>query len=317
MQMRFLPIVILLLYIVFANDITAQQQPENPGFEEWEEFGIGPDTLEPVNWSSLKSSDGGDLINLVIPQVWEQTTDAHSGMYAVKLINMPILTLVAPGTLTNGRVHATLPPTDAYVYTIDEDPQWHTPFTDMPDSLTAWAKYFPESTDIAHIIAVLHTDTAKIFDTTQTNWVAVASIDLSDPIDEWTRFSAPFTYLNSNTPEFLLFGIFVGDAVNSTVGSTLYLDDLELIYYNTGQEIISKNEIEIFFRNSELIVNMDPDVSGVASNLEVYDLSGRKIWSEKFTASNSNRFNTTLASGTYICKISSADWNFTQKIIKR
>jgi hypothetical protein len=315
--MKLLPIVFLLLFIVFSNNITAQQQPENPGFEFWEEFGIGPDTLEPVDWSSLKSSDGGDLINMVIPQVWEQTTDAHSGMYAVKLINMPILTLVAPGTLTNGRVHATLPPTDAYVYTIDEDPQWHTTFTDMPDSLTAWAKYFPESTDIAHIIAVLHTDTAKIFDTTQTNWVAVANIDISEQVTDWTRFSVPFTYLNNDTPEFILFGIFVGDAENSTVGSTLYLDDIELIYYNTGQESISREEIEIFFRDSELIVNLDYEISGDDSNLEIYDLSGRKIWSEKFTASNSNRFKTNLKSGTYICKISNAEWNFTQKIIKR
>ena len=135
---------------------------ENPGFEYWEEIGFGPDTLEPVEWNSLKTSDGGEFINNVIPVVWYRSTDAHSGMYSVKLVNSPIAGLVAPGTLTNGRVHATLPPSDAYVYTIDSMPEFSTPFTDMPDSLQIWAKFFPDSSDIAHVIVILHTDTAKI-----------------------------------------------------------------------------------------------------------------------------------------------------------
>jgi hypothetical protein len=102
-----------------CNCIIGQQQVPNSGFELWEEFGFGPDTLEPVNWNSLKSSDGGDLINGVIPVTLERSTDAHSGMYSAKLTNDTILIFVAPGAMTNGRVHATLPPTDAYVYTVD------------------------------------------------------------------------------------------------------------------------------------------------------------------------------------------------------
>jgi len=68
----------------------------NSGFELWEEFGFGPDTLEPVNWNSLKSSDGGDLINGVIPVTLERSTDAHSGMYSAKLPMTPSLFLWLP-----------------------------------------------------------------------------------------------------------------------------------------------------------------------------------------------------------------------------
>ncbi|MCD4735654.1 MAG: hypothetical protein K8R53_06390 [Bacteroidales bacterium] len=202
----------IILGLFFVSVVQGQQQPENPGFEFWEEIGFGPDTLEPVNWSSLKTSDGGELINSVIPVVWERSTDAHGGNYSIKLYNDTILTLVAPGTLTNGRVHAALPPTDAYVYTIKEDPQWNTPFTETPDSLTAWAKYFPQEGDLAHVIAILHTDTAKIADSTMFNWVAIAHIELPEQVDDWTKFTAPFVYLNTDTPEYILFAMYAGDA---------------------------------------------------------------------------------------------------------
>ena len=148
----------------------------------------------------------------VIPVTLERSTDAHSGDYSVKLRNDTILIFVAPGTMTNGRVHATLPPADAYVYTIDSLPEFNTPFTDLPDSLTAWIKFFPQENDIAHVTAILHSDTAKIADSTQTNWIAVASIDVPVQVDEWTQFSAPFQYLNNNTPEYILFAIYAGDA---------------------------------------------------------------------------------------------------------
>jgi len=86
--------ILLLVTIIFTSSIVTigQQQPQNPDFEEWEDVGIHPDTLEPVNWSSLKTSDGGDLINAAIPVGWFQSEDAHSGMYSVKLLsnNHPI-----------------------------------------------------------------------------------------------------------------------------------------------------------------------------------------------------------------------------------
>ena len=39
---------------VFLLNISHAQQIENPGFETWDGTGA---TLEPVNWSSLKTSD--------------------------------------------------------------------------------------------------------------------------------------------------------------------------------------------------------------------------------------------------------------------
>lgn len=317
--MNYRPILILVSVLFMTTLFTyGQQQPQNPDFEEWEDVGIHPDTLEPVNWSSLKTSDGGAAINKVIPVVWYQSMDAHSGMYSIKLESKEILTLVAPGTLTNGRVHAAIPPTDAYVYTSDSLPDWNTPFTDLPDSLSIWAKYMPQGSDVAHVIAVLHTtNEAKIFDTTMTNWVAVANVDITGDVDEWTEFEVPFTYLNSETPEYLLFGIFIGDAENATAGSILYLDDFEFIYHETGIPSSAKNSVNIYFSNDALIANFQNTEIGEDCNIEIVDLSGRVLLSKQINPNEINTINADIPAGMYICNIRNKSYNYSQKIIKK
>lgn len=311
---------LFLIAIIFAfvniGVTYGQQQPENPGFEYWEEYGYGPDTLEPVNWNSLRTSDGGDLINGVIPVTLERSTDAHTGMYSVKLENDTILGMVAPGTMTNGRVHATLPPSDAYVYTIDTMPEFNTPFTDLPDSLKVWAKYFPQGGDIGRIVAILHSDTAKIADPLQTNWIAVANIDFTEETTEWTEFEVPFVYLNSNTPEYLLFAIYAGDAANSLLGSILYLDDFEMIYHETNIQTFTKENISIYFSNDKLVTNLLNTNINEECELEIIDLSGRIILSKQIKSDEISRINVNIPAGIYICKIQNSSINFSQKIIK-
>ena len=310
-------ILFLVTFIFTANIVSiGQQQPQNADFEEWEDVGIHPDTLEPVNWSSLKTSDGGELINAAIPVGWFQSTDAHSGMYSVKLESKEILTLVAPGTLTNGRVHAAVPPTDAYVYTIDTVPDWHTPFTDLPDSLSIWTKYLPQANDIAHVIAVLHTDEGKIFDSTMTNWVAVANIDIPEEVSEWTEFKVPFTYLKDETPEYLLFGIFIGDAVNATIGSILYLDDFEFVYHETAIPDFAQNNINVYFSNNQLIADLHNTGIEEDCELEIVDISGRILISKQIKSDEINKIHINIPAGIYICNIQNKSYNYSQKIIK-
>ena len=293
-----------------------QQQIENPGFEFWEEYGFGPDTLEPVNWNSLKSSDGGNFINKVIPITLERSTDAHSGDYSVKLRNDTILIFVAPGTMTNGRVHATLPPSDAYVYTIDSLPEFNTPFTDKPDSLSAWIKFFPQENDIAHVAAILHSDTAKIADSTQTNWIAFASIDVPVQVDDWTQFIVPFQYLNTNTPEYILFAIYAGDAQNSKPFSVMYLDDIELIYHETGIHARLEDVLKLGVTGNNLTVYLPAKYDGQLVNLEITDIFGRRVVSQNFNSKPSNSFTIDLPQGIYVCRVKGTNFSLEEKFIK-
>jgi hypothetical protein len=205
-----------------------QQQPENPGFESWETIS-GLTVQEPVDWSSIKTTDGGTIVNNAAPYVWDKSTDAHSGNYSVKLYNAnTIIGIVASGIVTNGRVHADIAG-NGWVFTDTGNEQWRTALTQKPDSVVIWAKYTPVSGDIAQMKALLHTGTAKIPDAAQSNWIALAELNIPNSTPTWTRFSAPFNYFNSNTPQYILF-VVSSAGTSAHVGSIAYFDDIELIY---------------------------------------------------------------------------------------
>ncbi|MBN2174763.1 MAG: hypothetical protein JW731_11575 [Bacteroidales bacterium] len=214
---------ISLFILLFPVVAICQQQPENPGFENWEDVGLNVD--EPVDWSSIKTADqyGG-----LAPYVWDQSTDAHSGNYSVKLYNNTVLGIVAAGTLTNGRVHAELAGT-GYVFSVLDDARWVTPFTQKPDSVVVWAKFFPQGGDIGQVKAVLNTGSAIIPDAGQADYIALAQINITSQTSSWTRFSAPFTYFNSTDPTYILFVLNAANE-NAHNGTIAYFDDLQLIY---------------------------------------------------------------------------------------
>jgi hypothetical protein len=222
--MKKIVLTVSLSMICFA--FAYSQQPENPGFEFWENVGLN--VPEPVDWSSIKTSDGGSFINGLAPYVWDQSTDAHTGNYSVRLYNNSALGIVASGMVTNGRVHAELSGT-GWAFTDPANSQWNTPLTLKPDSVAVWIKYTPAGSDVAQVKALLHTGSAKIPDAAQTNWIAMAEIDIPETLTTWTRVSAPFHYFNSNTPEYVLF-VLSAAGTSATMGSVAYFDDLELIY---------------------------------------------------------------------------------------
>lgn len=222
-----------LLYTIFALTFSflgiSQTQPENPGFENWEDVSLDED--EPVDWSSIKTSDGGWLINTFAPYVWEQSTDAHTGQYSIRLTNIyvSLADKVAAGTITNGRVHAESNGT-GWVYTIPTESGWNTPLTQKPDSIAVWAKFTQAGADVAQVKAVVHDGTtAKIADEDSVNYIAVAKINISESVSSWTRFSAPFEYINDNDPAYILMVLSAADDL-ATEGTEAFYDDVEFIY---------------------------------------------------------------------------------------
>jgi hypothetical protein len=217
----------VLFSIAISISAYSQQQPENAGFENWETIS-GLTTQEPVDWSSIKTSDNSG-INPLAPYVWDKSTDSHSGIYSVKLENKnTFVGIVAAGLMTNGRVHAEITG-NGWVFTDINNSQWNTPLTQKPDSIVVWAKFTSVSGDVAQARALLHTGSAKTPDAAQTNWIATAQIDIPTSVSTWTRFSAPFTYLNSNTPQYILI-VLNSAGFTAHVGSVAYFDDVELIY---------------------------------------------------------------------------------------
>src|SRR4030042_4172527 len=216
----------------FFVAVRAQDQLENPGFENWDEIGISAtDTIrEPVDWSSLKTSDNESLSSLA-PVVCWRSGDAHTGSYSVKLENIATL-VIANGTVTNGRVHADINTSKAYMYTDPGDGRWNNPFTSRPDSITGWYKYMPQGLDTMEVMIILHRGNGKQPDTEYLNdRVAVGHFRTGVSTGNiWTRFSAPFKYTSDQAPQYALAILNSGNGYTPIAGSIAFFDDLLMVY---------------------------------------------------------------------------------------
>lgn len=216
--------------LCLASLLRAQPQLENAGFEDWGD--VGTATEEPLEWSSVKTSDGGALINGFAPQLCWRDSDAHTGLFSTDLRTVSSIAGAAAGLLTNGRVHAEFTVANSYVFSDLTNSGWNTVCGSRPDSLIGWFKAAPQPGDHAKITALMHVATGKLpmFDT-YPNWVGTATWTGPDVEQSvWTRFSVPFVYIDNRQPEHVLLAMSCGDSTNSLVGTQAWFDDMGLIY---------------------------------------------------------------------------------------
>ena len=289
------------------------QNIENPGFEDWEDAGTVID--EPVDWSSIKTSDAGSFINNAAPVVWEQSSEAHSGNYSVKLFNVATFGIVATGIVTNGRVHADFDPDLGYVFTTLEDEGWNTPFTGRPDSIVAWAKYEPAGGDTARVQVLLHEGLASQppnpgYPGTR---IGYAEINISGNVNSWTRFAAPFDYYSPNNPEYILFVLSAGAGTQPVEGSIVYFDDLQLTYDASGVDRSILSHTSIHAANGYIYLVNLPEHYKDELTLDIFDLTGASIRSIRIN-NKQHRIKTSLKEGLYVVKLSGSEGLLTKKL---
>jgi hypothetical protein len=267
----------LLLVFLLGNSchIYGQTQFENAGFEQWEN--VGTSTEEPLEWSSIKTSDVASL-NSVAPKVLFQSTDAHSGSYSIKLENKASFGIVANGTITNGQVHADMNPSNGYVFTNTSDSKWHTVFTDRPDSVVGWYKYQPSGSDKGKVEIILHTGLGENPENgTLPNWVGHARFNMANAtVTSWTRFSVPFHYYTLNSPQYMLAVLTSGDSTLAVNGSVAYFDDLEMIYNPVSVEEQFMSDIRFLQENDGLTLFFQGIGKGIIQT-RVIDITGRLL----------------------------------------
>lgn len=311
----------LLIGVVLTCAIAnAQYQLENVGFEDWEDIlASETDTIrEPVNWSSLKTSDVPGLATAA-PNVCSRTTDAHSGEYALDLINISsFASIVANGVATNGRMHPDLITDLAYIYTDTKDSQWNTPFTGRPDSITGWIKYTPSGDDTLQIKVTLHGPIGKLPDPDYLdNWVAWAEYKSpQNTTDSWIRFSTPFTYFSDMDPEYVLVNLNSGNGFSPVAGSRLLVDDLEMIYNTPQSSKLQKKDADGFLY---AVGNRQLVLKGLEysqfQTISIYDLTGKLLWSEKLSSDQVNITPANLVNGLYLVTLSGSNTLFAQKLM--
>ena len=304
----------LLLVFSFVLGFSAfAQQFQNGGFEEWEDVGLGAEMLEPVNWSSIKTSDL-DNLNLLVPVVWSISDDVHSGEHSVYLLNIETLGIVATGMITNGRVHADLNPDLAYVYTNQEDPRWNSPFAGRPDSVVGWYKCNPAEGDFGTVKVALHVGDLHI-PGDEANLVAMAHLELSTvAVTEWTRFAVAFEYYLEVNPDYQLTILYSGNGTEALADSEAWFDDVEFIY---NPESVSENKLEnLLVYSSYGKINISIKGQDIDEyKIVVNDLMGRHIFNGKLQTGENLQISSGISKGVYIVSAINGSSSYSRKIV--
>jgi hypothetical protein len=304
---------LIILSFVFTSISYSQTQFENGGFEVWEDVGLGADKMEPVNWSSIKTSDNSGL-NTVAPVVWGVSDDAHSGSYSVYLHNVATLGIVATGTLTNGRVHPSLFPDSAWVYTDVNDPNWHSTMTWRPDSVAGWYKSNAAEGDFGTVKVALHKGSLQL-PGDETNIVGIAYYEMPPgTVSNWTRFSVPIQYTSSDNPDYQLTVLTAGNGVDAFDGSEIWFDDIEFIYNNSSVEDHLTDNFMVFAFDGKINISVT-NTSNDNYGLYVRDIMGRDLYSTKNYKGQSLSISEHLKSGIYFVTLIKGNQRISRKVM--
>lgn len=258
--------------MLLVTGLANAQQLTNPGFESWEVKG---DYTDPANWNTLNA-----LVDFGFDASTTQTTDAHSGNYAVKLesITSPFNDL--SGVLCTGPIL---------------DDQFNADFSRMkiafsgaPQKFEFYYKSDPEPGDTSIVFMCLTRWNASL---EKTDTIATAIKLFYDSVGAYTQASITFEYESSLAPDSMF--IIASSSANGftpTVGSVLILDDLLLVY---GPTAIEENKtasvsVELFPNPASSLVNVQSKTG--TQELWLTDYSGKTVYN---TTVNINQIDVT------------------------
>lgn len=228
---KLFPLVLLLVMGYFG---IAQNSIANSGFEEW----VG-DTM-PASWTTAMNGDihisfSGIPINIPISvNFGTRSTDAHEGMYAVKL-QAKNITFMGYGQAVPGMMLLGTPRKIDASYDLNNTDNLDTsmetlysliasgaPCSLTPDSLVLWVKYLPVN------------DTMSVISFTKKNGVIVSQADYSssEEKNEYTRLSIPFDLPRTECDTICI--AIMASAMAIDMFTELYVDDISLKYLDNN-----------------------------------------------------------------------------------
>jgi hypothetical protein len=263
---------LIALFAISTCAVMAQNQILNGGFEDWgRDAGNTPDqesgetvstkVSEPKYWHSFSSASG-----LYAPAAGDHcfiSTDAHSGKYSACIKATKVLSFVANGTITTGRLNAgAMFATSKSNYSA-LDMSWTEPdrngdpfyqvLISRPDSIVFWVKFSTGDSGTKANMSAYITDGTYYQvpeDRTYNNIVGKAENPNIAPCTEWTRISVPFTYADNGLEPLAILLTFSTSAIpgGGAGDEVLFVDDVELIYKGdvNGDGNININDVVVF-----------------------------------------------------------------------
>ncbi len=281
--------------LITFGSLNAQQIP-NAGFEDWSNFGTYQD---PESWYSFNffSLLGG-------PIVVSNTTDSHSGTYALKVetgigdlgFDGEPDTLI--GMVSLGSINFTTTVSGA-------------PFIGRPDSLVGWYKLTSPNSIPCYII----TNTTKWNSTTNSQTEISGALFMGETSSSYKRFSVPFEYNSTEIPDTLQFFIVNAEEGNE-VNNILYVDDLAFIY-NSSAAITENNHLFTISPNPAAdIVNIES--TAAIESIEMVDLNGKIVLTIQEPVAHSEINISELNAGIFICRVKTTSGFIAQeRIVKQ
>lgn len=218
----------------------------NPSFENW----VSVSTEEPDNWTSI------NFASLSGTPSATKTTSAYSGTYALRLETIQVGGNQNLGFVTNGIFG-------------QNGPTGGMPVFANPQKITGYYKYFPVGPDTALAAGMCYYN-GNIIDSSMIKLTAQ---------NAYTYFEVPLSYngwplVDTLNISFSSKNMF--DTLNSGLGSVLFLDNINVVYYPTGiKENPATNSATVYpnpFNNEAIIMFNE---ASELYKLEVYTGDGK------------------------------------------
>ena len=254
---------VLLLLMILATICTGSwaqivYQLPNGGFESWAD--MNNTSSLPTGWHSFSDATGSyaSLASTNHHNRDGNTRPGSTGSYSCKLQSTSILSVVANGNITTGRMNAgSMSASGSGNYNFSTN-GYRQEFNGYPDSLVFWASFYAKDhtnwlgnvnndgtqgpNARARVRALIHGNVDMhdpVLDSQQDQLVAdlgnkgiLARTTTSQNTVNWSRVSSPFVYTSNNvTPKYILVTVTTNQAAGGGVdGDILYIDDIEMIY---------------------------------------------------------------------------------------
>jgi hypothetical protein len=252
--------------VLYIDDITlygAATPFPNEGFELWNPYS----SEEPNYWST------SNLYNLGTGQLSvTKTIDKYEGDFAVKIQNVPTIFNMTLSFVTNGTLG-------------DKGPRGGSPlpliFDAKPDKITGYYKFTKQGNDTAIAGALL-----SRWDKQSKRKITIdSSIVKLLPAENFTPFEIPFLSEDVSLADTLFLLFAPGDITNNypdmTLGSTLFIDDISLIYKETGaNEMSVKAEKVTLFPNpsdGKFKIRLE-NIKASEINLKINNVFGMEVY---------------------------------------
>jgi hypothetical protein len=285
----------------------------NGGFENWGASYGQPQ--EPTSWISGNIMASPFISSANPTSVFKETTagNFNGGLAGIKVVTVRLTTNPLATSGLNDTVGfcftggAAIIPSAKLIRGV--------PYTGRPASLDFWHKYTPTGVDNGMIAAFL---TKWNTGTNSRDTVAVGYYPITGTVSTLTHMTVPMMYSaaynangNPDTALVVVASSWGSQAalypVRPQLGSILWADDVDLIGTYVGiKENTKSTDIRVFPNPASSVINITTN-SEDANRIEMYDVTGKKVFAGNIEDKKIKIFTDNLSDGLYIYTISDKD----------